>query len=217
MSYHKGRKISRWSNFAMESSPKSAKAVATKALKIAKRAESRNEKKYFDQSTALTLMGPAGSLTFLQGISDISLGPAINQRIGNVVHPTSLHLRLTSTYNPLATSSTQAYRIIVFRNKGKGRIANVNDYLQANNYYSFKSIENRYDTTTLYDKSFTVTNDNAQRIHNLVIPLKGMPIYLPNATGVPEKNGIYFLIISNEPVLLESPFLEGHGRLYYKE
>lgn len=171
---------------------------------------------YHDVTSGAVLMGPAGA-TFMSTITTIAQGTGTNQRVGNVVRPKGIHLRLSSLYNPLATTGNQLYRIIAFQYLLSGGIGGVTEYLQTASFYSQKSIDNRFNSKTLYDKTFEVSNDHPQRNHFIKLKVP-KPIYYPNAPGTtPEKNGVAIIVISNEPTLLNSPSIEGTGRYYFTE
>lgn len=202
-------------NFVPE--PTSASAKASKALALAKKAQAstRQELKYHEVSSGATLMGPAG-VVFLGQVTSLSGGTGSNQRIGNAVKPKSIVLRLNTLYNPLAETGGQLYRIIVFQNLLTGSPAAVTEYLNTARYDSFKSIDNRFNTKTLYDQTFSVTQDNPQRNHLIKLKVP-KPIYYPGATTTPEKNGVYIICISNEVTLLNSPFIQGRARFFFTE
>lgn len=189
-------------------------AVAQQALTLAKKAN-KQELKYHEVSQGASLIGPSG-LIFMNAITSLSAGTGSNQRIGNAVNPKSVKLRLSALYNPLAASAGQLYRIIIFQNLLSGSPAAVTDYLLTANFYAMKSIDNRFNTRTLYDKVFSVTNDSPQRSHLISVKIP-KPIYYPGATTTPEKNGVFIIAISNEVTLLNAPTLEGTGRFFFTE
>lgn len=193
---------------------KTVEAKADQALVIAKKAN-KKELKYHDVSTGATLMIPTGA-GFLTAITSLAQGSGSNQRIGNAIEAKSIHLRLSSLYNPLATASSQLYRIIVFQNLLTGTAANILEYLQSASFYSMKSIDNRFNTKTMFDKTYSVSNDNAQRNHNIRLKIP-KNIYYPNATSTPEKNAVCIFVISNETTAVNAPFLEGQGRFFFTE
>lgn len=191
-----------------------ADAKATKALVIAKKAN-KKELKYHDVSSGATLMVPTGA-GFLTAITSLAQGTGTNQRIGNAVEPKSISLRLSALYNPLATTSGQLYRIIIFQYLLNGTAPNIQEYLQSANFYSMKSIDNRFNTKTLLDKVYSVTSEMPQRAHNIRLKIP-KNIYYPNATVTPEKNAVCIFVISNEPTAVNSPFIEGQGRFFFTE
>lgn len=187
--------------------------VASRALAIAKKAN-KTELKYLDTSETATLMIPAG-VFFNTDVAGVNAGNGINQRIGKAIKPTHLHMRLTSLYNPLATTGSQCYRIIVYQNLLSGLGSGPTAYLESANFLSMKSVNKRYLSRTIYDKSFTVSNDNPQRIHDLRLKIP-LSIYY-GSSNIPEKNAIKILVISNEVTSANSPWLEGHMRLFYTD
>lgn len=193
---------------------KSTKVIATQALAVARQAN-KKELKYHQVQAGATLMQSAG-VVFLSQITSLDAGTGINQRIGNAVEPTSLIFRLSTLYNPLAASGNQLYRIIVYQSLLTGTAPSVLDYLNTANFYSFKSIDNRFNSVTLMDKTYRVSNDNPQNNHNFKIKIP-KNIYYPSASSTPEKNACTVIVISNEPVGLASPFIEGQARFYYKD
>lgn len=209
-SYYKKRGL----DIRTRSSNQSAKAVANKALAVA-RAASKHELKYHNDSQTAHLMGPAGSF-FITGNSTIIPGGAFNQRVGNSIEPTTLSLRLSTLYNPLASAASQMYRIIVYQSKVSGLAGAVVDYLQSANFYSMKSVNNRFNNLTLYDKVHMVSADNPQKSHILSIKIP-KPIHYPVASGAPEMGAICILVISNEVLLANSPSIEGESRLFFHD
>lgn len=193
---------------------KSTKVIASQALAVARQANKR-ELKYHRVSQGLTLMSPSGAFLMSQ-ITSLNGGSGVNQRIGNAVEPTSLSFKLTTLYNPLAANGNQCYRVIVYQSLLSGTAPSVLDYLQTADFYSFKSIDNRFNSITLMDKTFRVSQDNPQNNHNFKLKIP-KNIYYPTATSTPEKNACSIIVISNEPILLASPWIRGQARFYYKD
>lgn len=193
------------------------KSTAQKALTLAKKAN-RTELKYLDtdESPLVPNTPPTGQYLWTTCTSMLQ-GTANNRRVGNLIHGTSLQIKASALYNPLASSAGQLYRLIVFQNLNSGVLSATSDYLQSPNFYSHKSIDNRFNTVTLFDKVFEVTAERPQRMHNITIKLKKPMISYGNSVSAPEKNNIQILAISNEPVGLQAPEISGQVRFFFTD
>ena len=197
---------------------KTGQSTAQKALALAKKAN-KTELKYLDTDENPLLVPnvhPAGNYLW-STCNELLQGTANNRRVGNVVTGTSIQIKARGAYNPLALSGGQLYRIIVYQNLNSGINSATTDYLQSTSFYSHKSIDNRFNSVTLYDKVFQVTLDRPQQMHNISLKLKKPMISYGNSSAAPEKNNVQVLVITNEPTQLNSPFIQGQLRFYFTD
>lgn len=196
---------------------RSAMQVANKAMSVARQAN-KHELKYLDtdQSSLTGFVGPAGTYLWTT-CTELIQGTASNRRVGNVINATSLNLRGVIEYNPLSVTSNQLVRLIVFQNLNSGVPSAVTDYLQALSFNSHKSIDNRFNTATIFDKVYEVSADHVLRNLNLDLKLKKKMIPYGNSPAAPERHNISVLAISTEPITLQGPIVYGQIRLFFHD
>lgn len=192
-------------------SKRSKQSLASKAYKLAKKAN-RTELKYRDSSWIGTPISIPATGAFVSNFPYISTGALIDQRVGNTVHGTSLNAKLTIVKHASATAS--ALRMIVFKYVSEGFPAAVTDYLQSANINSAKSTDHRFDSKTLYDKTFVLDNDNPKRHLDLRKKL-GFDIHYDASSSAPDKNALVILLISDEAT--NQPTVEGLWRMYFTD
>lgn len=187
----------------------STASKANRALYLAKKAI-HQETKFIDTVYAPTLVPNSGLL--MTSPCAVSAGVNYNNRIGNVIQATSLHLRGVIQMNGTAVATR--VRVIIFRNNLSGNPGAVIDYLNTNDINSMKSTDNRYNTQTLMDRTYLVDLENIKKPLNIKLKLN-KPIYYGQTGSVPEKFGVFLMAISDEPT--NTPTISWTSRLFFKE
>lgn len=194
-------------------------STAQRALALAKKAN-RTELKYADYSLTA---GGAGDYTIID-LGSIAFNPTMglipnaehNGRIGNTVQAKSMHFRTTVAWNPNG-STAQQVRIIVFKWLNEGSPTNVSDYLANDNIQSPKSVDHRFDSKTLYDRTFILSAENPKKIWNYKQKMN-WPVHYENTTDRPDRGKLSVLFITDEtsanvPVLSTN----GTARFFYTD
>lgn len=194
--YNKSRKYS------------SANSKANYAIRLAKKAQVQKELKHnaISNSAAISTTGANYEL------STITQGDTNNTRDGNVIYPTSAKVRMQMTQH---ASATQTFiRVIVYKWISESP-SGITDYLESAAIDSFKSEQNRYQSVTLFDKTYVLTNiSTSAMFREFKVKLGGMIAY-PEATGVANRNSIYMAVLSSEAT--NTPTVDWQSRLYFKD
>lgn len=188
---------------------KSTKAVAYQALSLAKKQARQVELKNVETaiSTAISSTG------YVTSLAAVSQGDGNNDRTGDKINPTRLHVRGKLNLNASATSSL--VRLIVYSYKS-GTSTAVTDILPASpTVEDFKSDAKRYASKILYDKVL--------RINDVSMPEKyfqfscKLPSYIAynGGTTTPTVNGVYMLLLSDESTNTPTPSI--NCRLHFKD
>lgn len=169
----------------------------------------RPELKYKDGVFGLTSVTNAGITWYNYPL--ISTGATIEQRIGNVIRPTSLKLKYTLNKDASATASQVRMIVLQQKNDYTGVIT---DYLESADVNSQKSKDHRFDSVTLLDKTFILDSDKPKRFIDMTIKVP-LPMYYDTSGTTPDKNRLVLYFISDESV--NYPTCVGNQRLYYHE
>lgn len=206
MPYRRGYRSRRRKRFMGK---KSAKSVAYRALKLAKKVNKREELKMVE--TAGTIVGPDSSGA-IQNLSVVSQGNNNQNRQGDVISPTSLKLRLTASIHASATATQ--LRVILFKSKTTA-ITTVTQIINTAAINAFKAEDYRYISKILYDKVFQLDSVNRPEMFlHKYIKLGGIMGY-PGSTTTPNRNGVSILLISDEAANV--PLVAYTSRLHFKD
>lgn len=192
---------------------KSASAKANQALKLAKQAN-KTELKYRDTSVTSAQSITDTGVYFSTTNHNLSLGTGISDRIGNTVMAKSVHFRTTFTKHASATASQ--VRIIIYKNLNEGVSSTPTDYLETADIMSQKSINHRFDTKTLYDKTFILDTDNPKKIWNYKLKLN-WPIHYSITGNTPDKGSFGILYISDEPTNYPTASAGSTSRFFFTD
>jgi hypothetical protein len=174
-------------------SRKNNNSTAKKALALAKKANQKELKYVQLAPSARTILSAGESITSNQWI--ISQGTDTNNRVGNVIHSTRLKIQGTLSLNASATSSFM--RVLIYKYSHELASA-VTDILESASYLSQKSIEHRYDSKVLFDRTYNVDSDKPKRMININLKT-GFNMYYGSADASDiEKNGLFILMIGDE-------------------
>ncbi len=188
--------------------PKSSYALAKRAYAIAKQNRRAKELKYittvFDSQ-----VGTAGTLT---NVSVIGLGDSNNDREGNVINPTSVKLRICMDLNP--SSTDVLIRVIIFQWITENPIG-LSDYLETISIESFKSDAKRFESRTIYDNVFRLSNSSTKTLCTTIErKLKGFITY-PDASTNANKNQTFVALLSDDNT--NQPSIRFNARLYFRD
>lgn len=185
-------------------------STAKKALALAKKAN-RKELKYLDGAIGISSDQILNTGVTWFNFPLIATGATVNTRIGNVIHPTSLKLKYTMEKNASATASQVRLILLQQKNDYTGSIT---DYLQTADINSQKSVDHRYDSKTLLDKSFILDAERPKRFVNMSIKVP-LSMYYDASSSTPDKNRLVLYLISDEAT--NYPTIVGNQRLYFTE
>lgn len=190
--------MARKRNYRRTSTRKTADTKATQALRLARQAN-KTELKYADYALSAGTPG-SYTITDLGSVATnpsqgLNAGPDYNQRIGNSVMAKSMHFRTSITKH--SSASAQQVRIIIFRSLNEQRSNLVTQYLQDNNINSQKSVDHRFDTKTLYDRTFVLDEQNPKKIWNYKLKMN-WPVHYDPTTGAVDRGAIGIIFISDE-------------------
>lgn len=184
-------------------------SLAKKAYRLAKKAYKLPELKYHEESVTPTSVSGTGSIT---EASDMIEGTSDNQRIGVVIHPTSLKIRCTMKLNAAATDTL--VRMLVYRWVSEGNTT-LSEVLETATVNSFKSQNLRYQSEILYDRVFRLsTTEKPEIFLQKSIKLRKMICY-PGGSNNANRNGIYIAFVSDEAV--NTPTITYTSRLFYRD
>lgn len=188
-----------------------ATSTADKAYALAKKAN-RKELKYLSFSNASVVSLPIPSTGNIYEQTNVAGGTDNNDRIGNVIQATSIKMKATLTKHASASSSMLR---VMFVKYNQDALTSVTDVLQTASYLSQKSIEHRYDSKVLFDRTYNVDTDNPKKSFNINLKTK-FPIYFGgNLSSDLERNGIFMIVISDEPT--NTPTLSWTSTFYFHE
>jgi len=185
-------------------------STAKKALALAKKAN-RKELKYLDGVIGITSDQILNTGVTWFNFPLIATGSTVNNRIGNVIHPTSLKLKYTMEKHASATATQVRLILLQQKNDYTGSIT---DYLQTADINSQKSVDHRYDSKTLLDKSFILDAERPKRFINMSIKVP-LSMYYDASSSTPDKNRLVLYLISDEGT--NYPTIVGNQRLYFTE
>ncbi len=188
--------------------PKSSYSLARKAYSIAKKNQMAKELKYL----TTTFNGTVGTSGNLIDISDVSLGDTNNDRDGNVINPTSVKLRICMEIN--SSSPETLVRVIIFQWLRENPTG-IADYLEAISIDSFKSDVKRFESKTLYDRVYKLSDSGNKNIYDIISrKLHGMITY-PDASTNANKNQTFVALLSDDNT--NQPTINFSARLYFKD
>lgn len=159
----------------------------------------------------------SGAVTHLNAIAT---GDGDGSRTGNSIFQKWLSLKLQAVPNATATQNVLRCMIVIDRQQVGDTAPGVSDILDTANatydWLAFLNKNQRGRFTVLYDKVMHLdTTDRGIVPFKINIPLKLHSRYNgTNATDI-QKNGLYFLAISDQPT--NGPTLQGEGRLGYHD
>ncbi len=187
---------------------KNSYSLARRAYAMAKKNQTSKELKYvttvFDN-----LVGTAGSLT---NVSVIGLGNTNNDREGNVINPTSIKLRIDMTLNP--ASSDVLIRVIIFQWITENPL-NISDYLQTVSIESFKSDVKRFESRTLYDNVFRLSNSGTKTFFTTIKRKMNGYITYPDANTNANRGQTFVALLSDDNE--NKPTVIFNSRLYFRD
>lgn len=180
---------------------KMRKFVPTKKLPVSRRiarlerAVKKNapEVQQYNQAPISFNPSTAGAV---QGIGAAVFGSS-SERVGNSVTSKSIHMKNTLELNPLVASTFVRLIIVQYLQDGTPDIL---DYLQNVAITGPRSIDNRYDFHTLYDKTHQLSTNNPIKSFDIMLKPKKPVNYVPNTLNTIENNGIYSFFLSSEAV-----------------
>lgn len=189
------------------------KSLAAKAYNLAKKAYKTQELKYNETSVTTAQVYENG---YTYSLSQLSLGTGHDQRIGQVVTPTSLIVKPNWAS---ITTPTVSWRLIIFKWNSESPVigaSSTSSILETATLNSFKSVQNRFASQILYDKTFYNDNNASTAYHpsQIKIKLNKMINYDTGGTANPNRNGIYFMILND---FAASAAFNFESRLYYKD
>lgn len=188
------------------------RSLASKAYALAKKAYKMPELKFYGMSLADTSPGTTASI---EEITTIGQGSGNNQREGNTIHGSSLHIR--GKFNINASATATQVRLIIFQWKaGAGGPATALDVLETSAITSFKSDNDRYKSNFLYDRVFQLDSVNKPEIYfQKKLKLKKNLISYPESTATAETNGVFAFLLSDEATNEPSSVIQ--CRLFYRD
>lgn len=188
---------------------RSQQSLAKKAYRLAKKAYKLPELKYNSLSYSPTSVLNVGSINEL---STVGTGVTDNNRVGNMVKPTSVKYRCSLKLNASATDTL--VRMIVFRWISEAPAAPT-DILQTVNITSFKNQDNRYQSQILKDVTFRLSTAEKPEIFIKGSIRTKFPVMYPDGSSVSNKNAIYVLFTSDE--LVNTPTIAWESRMYFRD
>lgn len=187
----------------------STRVLAKKALTVAKKAYRLPELKYNDQSIVPTTVSGTGSINEL---SVMAQGSSNNQRIGDMVKPTSVKYRCTMKINAAATDTL--IRMIIFRWVSE-EPSTAADVLANATVQSFKSEDKRYQSEILVDRVYRISSVERPELFIKGSVKLNKPISYAGGGNVANRNGIWVLFTSDEAV--NTPTIAYQARLFYRD
>lgn len=186
-----------------------SQSTAQKALALAKKAYKMPELKYNSLVSSPQVADPSAQNWLYLSLAETSQGLTNNTRIGDSIHPTSLHFRFTPT--------TSCNRFIIFRWISEAPSFSTNEILESVNDQSFKSEDKRFQSEILYDWTPSRYAESNILLIKKKIKLNKLIAY-SQGTTTPNRSGIYVMFITNNTVST-TPFNMGewNSRLYYKD
>lgn len=181
-------------------------SLAKKAYRLAKKAYKAPELKY--NKISLTKNPVSGIGTF-DNLDSTSAGTTNNQRIGDSIIAKSIHLRCKMNLNASATA-TQV-RMLIFKWRSEFP-ATVTDVLETATITSFKSDDQRFQSSILYDRTYNLNTDRPEIFLKKKIKLGFRMTYIGGGT-VPNTNGVYVIFCSDEAV--NTPTIDFQSRMFY--
>ncbi len=193
---------------------KSTRAVAMKALRLAKKNASAQESKIHDvQVTG----GSIGTTPSLVSLSSVSEGSGISNRTGVQTLPTGLHFKYLIF--GVAASTNSAVRVMVGRWDDSG-LPTIGDILQdtsaTDNIVSPKNRDERHKSKILYDKVHIIDDSKTNLVgaEKFIKLNYGKTVYDEGAST--HTNGALFLATMSSDNT-NSPQITYFSRLYFKE
>jgi len=191
---------------------RTTRSTAYRALRVAKQANKKELKWRQGPTFANEVIDSNGTIQTATML--IPAGTSNNERVGNVVYPTSIKIRADVVLNDLLSSSL--LRIIVFQWKSGVPTNMITEILDSASIDAFKSDSNRYKSNFLYDKVHVVsTGTSTSKYIKLRLKPKKKLISYEDGTSNPETNGLYVAAISN--ALVNGPTLDMVTRMYYTD
>lgn len=189
---------------------RSTKAVAYKALKLAKKANKLPELKQNEITWSATSVSSSGTM---EELSVVAAGTGNNQKVGDRINPTSLRFRGTMNIHASATSSL--VRLIIFRWNSGLFTTTVGDILVAGTIKSFKSQDKRFESEILYDRVFKLNSvERPELFFQGKLKLK-KPIAYAGGASAANRNSIGYLILSDEAT--NTPTVDISSRMWFRD
>ncbi len=185
------------------------RSLAAKAYALAKKAYKAPELKY--HTLTGTIVGPDNDGT-TTSLSTIAQGTDVDQRIGNVINPTSVTIK--GKMNLHASAAATQIRVIIYRWVSEAPNA-VTDVLQAATIQSFKSELKRFQSQILYDRVFQLDSVNRPELYFQKKVMLGKFMGFTEGSNLPNRNAIHLIILSDETTNV--PLLAYQTRMFYKD
>lgn len=189
--------------------------VASKALYLARKAN-RTELKYYTLLRSLPITITTG--TYLENdMQLIAQGTGPSNRIGLVINPTSINVKMLMKLSDLG-SFPRTVRVVIYQWKSETADTSEGQYLQDNTVTSYKDETKRFQSTTLYDRSFSLSPGGVRQM-NITIKrkLKGIISYSGSDNTTANRNRIYMNILQTRVSGDPDPEITYSSRLYYKD
>lgn len=190
--------------FAGKGGAAKTRAIATKALRLAKKNRKMADRKFYDEKATITNADNSG---VVNPAVQISQGTSENQRLGDDCYLKGMLVQAVLTINNAGTNP-QRYRIIIVRGKQERALApTVSDILQSSDVGAVGAVDARrnwYQTSqyqVLWDKKFKLVTMDGHYVHTIRKWIKiNKKIKFVAGSNTPEDGGIYVLCISDGTV-----------------
>lgn len=184
--------------------------LAKKAYYLAKKAQAQKELKWYEESIVDSTPDTTGSV---QEIFNPAVGSTNNSREGNVVYPTSLKIRSVLTMHASATATR--VRVLVYSFKC-GTSTALTDVLTGSSINAFKSDDNRYNSSIIYDRTIQLNVNSPERQLNLTLRKKiSKFISFADGAATSKSHGLFMILLSDESTNV--PSYSGNIRTYFKD
>lgn len=204
-------------------------AKVPKPVKTYVKRQVRASEETYNLTTQATIAAGAAGTNYsgsIVNLQPIAQGDNINDRMGDVITPLKLSLKLD--WNQLVAVTRTAVRAIVFRSKLQANntvptvasvLASVGSGFSTVSGYNSASESNKlYDI--LYDKTLAMdTVGTGQRKHqriNLIKKINGRKIHYTGTGSADYGKGALFLLVISDQDTATSPSLNHSLQIYYK-
>lgn len=174
------------------------------------------------------------SMNTLYGLSNIVQGPGVNERIGRVINPTSLKVKLQYVWNDDMVASAIEFRIVIgywkpgFTHQSDSKtitgLSRSDIFSSETSLTALKNEDNQYDSIFLYDKVHKFGIESLTKYIEVNLRKKLRKHKIVYNDGIDEttynvisNNGLFMAIIGAPEFPAGSMSIFGYVRLNYKD
>ena len=192
------------------------RSVASKALYLARKAN-KSELKYLTtlQATPITF----ASNRFFKTLSNVGQGTGQTERIGLSITATSINVQMLMKLDDLG-ELPHTVRVVLFLWRSEQYDVTINDpdYLQSSSVLAYKNEDIRFQSKTLYDRSFSLSPNGTRQMRiSIKRKLSSLMAYTYNTANSQNRNQLVMAIYTDTQSGNPNPLVTFNTRLYFTD